>query len=85
MEIGDHGDKFYIILEGTVTVSIMTADLELSQIATLSAGQAFGELALTDKFSKRKATIRCTSDCIFAVLHVKEFSKVLGTLVSKRR
>lgn len=50
----------------------------------LESGAAFGELALTDKFAKRKATIQCTTNCVFAVLHKKEYNKVLGTLVSKR-
>ena len=99
MEIGQHGEKFYIILEGTVSVfienkeetSIMSDQVEqakclvLTEVVQLTAGKSFGELALTDnKFAKRKATVKCLTKVVLAVLHKLDYDRILSKLVLQR-
>ena len=57
----DHkGDKFYIILRGKVSIWIKPKNEKdpenLIQIATLKAGQSFGELALINN-ARRAASV----------------------------
>jgi len=49
----------------------------MTEVATLSAGQSFGELALISQ-KPRAATIRCLENCHFAVLSKQDYEKVLG-------
>jgi CRP-like cAMP-binding protein len=51
---GDTDEKLYMIHRGQATV----CDAALGEVATLSAGQFFGELALTGRKHKRSATLR---------------------------
>ena len=46
------------------------------EIAQLSTGSSFGELALINN-EPRKATIICLTDCFFAVLDKHDYNKVL--------
>ena len=45
---GDPGDKLYVILEGKVRISRHVAGMGEEALAVLSAGAAFGEMALID-------------------------------------
>ena len=47
------------------------------KVATLGNGCLFGEMALTDANSLRKATIITTSDCDFSVLNKKTFNNCI--------
>jgi len=62
-------------------------DIIMAQVAKLTAGQSFGELALTDsrKNGSRKATIKCLSKCVFAVLNRTNYDRILGNSVRLRR
>ncbi|EAS01670.2 cyclic nucleotide-binding domain protein (macronuclear) [Tetrahymena thermophila SB210] len=75
-EINQTGDKFYIILEGTVGVYIYNESKEMICVKQLGKGFSFGELALLYE-SPRMATIICLEKCHFAVLNKKEFLRVL--------
>ncbi|KAL4426276.1 hypothetical protein ABPG74_018693 [Tetrahymena malaccensis] len=75
-EINQIGDKFYIILEGTVGVYIYNESKEMICVKQLGKGFSFGELALLYE-SPRMATIICLEKCHFAVLNKKEFLRVL--------
>lgn len=77
--IGDYGDRYYIILEGEVSVLIpieQEGHTELISINTLHQGQCFGEFALVND-KPRMATIRCATDCVFAVLLRKDYKLIL--------
>lgn len=47
------------------------------KVATLGTGSLFGEMALTDPNSLRKATIITSSDCHFSVLNKKTFNNCI--------
>lgn len=64
VEENDIGDCMYIILEGTVDVRIKAVDGREITIATLKAGEFFGEQALLPGSSgRRNATVRALQTC----------------------
>ncbi|CAD8171382.1 unnamed protein product [Paramecium octaurelia] len=71
------GTKFYVILDGQVEVLIRRRGFdELESVRILKKGESFGELALIHK-QPRLATIRCVTDCTFAILDKQQFQKIL--------
>jgi len=68
---GESGREFFVIEEGTVTVS--NSD---RQLATLGPGDFFGELALLDG-KTRNATVTADSKVRLLVLTRQEFAAVL--------
>jgi CRP-like cAMP-binding protein len=76
-EQGDLGDLFYIIIQGSVSVSIYDAVREFSYVvANLTSGDSFGELALMSH-APRAATIVARDECIFATLDRASFRRTL--------
>jgi CRP/FNR family transcriptional regulator, cyclic AMP receptor protein len=59
---GDPGLGMYIIREGEVSIRIAEREGEDEELAVLSDGDFFGELALLDE-SPRSATAICKTDC----------------------
>lgn len=96
---GDPGDKFYIILAGTLGVYINTtvtrevqqdngiallkSSFELQEVKEIREGETFGELALITN-STRAATVQCKSDCHLAVLDKAEYLRLLGKLEQQK-
>lgn len=83
---GDEGDKFYIILQGSVSVLIplnKTTPVEFEEVNVLRDGHTFGELALL-RDEKRMASIVCKEETHFAVLEKQDFKRLIGE-VSERR
>lgn len=94
-EMGTEGQKFYVILKGSVGVLVpipkiieevnekgevtTRTDFVMTDVKTLNTGAAFGELALMDK-KPRAATIICKSDCYFAVLEKSAFNNILSKI-----
>jgi len=68
---GSHGHEFYLILSGTAVVKRGGR-----KIATLGAGDYFGELALLDR-GPRSATIVAESALEVAIIGQREFLGVL--------
>ncbi len=60
---GDPGLGMYIIQEGEVSISITGKENGDRELAVLTEGDFFGELALLDE-SPRSANARCKTDCI---------------------
>jgi CRP/FNR family cyclic AMP-dependent transcriptional regulator len=58
---GDKGDKFYIILQGSVDVTKRISDNETQTLVTLKPGDYFGEMSLIDE-APRSAGIRAKED-----------------------
>jgi CRP-like cAMP-binding protein len=76
---GSEGDAFYIVLDGTVSVKISKFPLGLfpKEVAKLTAGGYFGEMALFSK-ETRTATCVCKGKARLFVLLRKEFTKFLN-------
>ncbi len=60
---GDPGLGMYIIQEGKVSITIADPDGAEKELAVLSAGDFFGEIALLDE-SPRSASAICLTDCL---------------------
>lgn len=67
---GEQGEAFYLVLEGQVL--ICREGQRDTPIATLGAGQFFGELALLDD-APRSAQARAAEDCTLLVLFRGDF------------
>jgi CRP-like cAMP-binding protein len=70
-EQGKPGFEFYLILDGEAVVK-----RNGKKIATLGAGQYFGELSLLTRYP-RNATVEATSEMELLVLGQREFSGLL--------
>jgi CRP/FNR family cyclic AMP-dependent transcriptional regulator len=68
---GETGHEFFVILNGEARVSRRGR-----KIATLGAGDAFGELALLEK-APRNSTITAESDMELVVLGQREFAGLI--------
>ena len=71
---GDNGDEFFVILEGTASLSRQGAT-----IATLGPGSSFGELALLVN-APRNATVVADTDMELVVVDRREFTVLLDEL-----
>ena len=68
---GQTGHEFYLILDGTATVRRGGR-----KVASLGAGNYFGEMALLDR-GPRSASIVAEEDCELLVIGQREFMSVL--------
>ena len=91
-QAGESGTRFYIILEGKVSVVLKTKyhDEETSSVievenvvSILETGASFGELALV-KQQPRAASIRCLTECHLATLDKKDYMTILGNITLKK-
>ncbi len=71
---GDPGREFFVLVEGSAVVTVDGA-----QVATLSDGEFFGELALLEGGSARNATVTAASPAQLLVLTSAEFSGLLDS------
>ncbi len=71
---GEAGDTFYVLIDGTATVS-----RNGRRIASLDAGDWFGELAVLDP-APRNADVVTTSVASVGVLDAKSFKRLVGEL-----
>jgi len=75
---GDPGLGMYIIQDGEVSIRILDKDGEERELALLTDGDFFGELALLDE-SPRSANAVCKTDCVL----IGFFRPDLFELISK--
>jgi CRP-like cAMP-binding protein len=83
---GDTGDKFYIILQGSVSVLnplSKSMPVEFEEVNVLREGQSFGELALI-RDDTRIASIVCIEETHFAVLAKHDFKRINGEVTERR-
>ena len=73
---GELGDKFYVLLNGQVSIYKKTPDGDIYKVAILKAetSPAIGEGGLIEA-EPRSATVKCDSECSFLVLERLEFEK----------
>ena len=75
---GDAADRFFILIRGRVEVLKGGR-----QVAQLSDGDHFGEVALLDA-NLRTATVRTQTHCVFATLGREEFEQLVGRMPAVR-
>ena len=69
---GDNGDEYFVILDGTVSVS-----RQGRKVATLGPGSGFGELALLLDNVPRNATVVADTDLDLVVVDQRQFARLL--------
>ena len=69
---GDNGTEFFVILDGTVSVS-----RQGRKVATLGPGSGFGELALLLDKTPRNATVVADTDLELVVVSQRQFARLL--------
>ena len=77
---GRRGYEFFVILEGEADCTI-----EGEHVATLAAGDFFGEVALLDAQGTRSATVVATTAMKVIVIDSREFSGMIGDAPSAAR
>lgn len=79
---GEEGREFFIILKGSVSVLVKDpGNGEESQIAVLGPGGSFGDLALMEPNSIRRASCQCREDTAFAILHQMAYEQCVSASV----
>lgn len=73
---GEHGDHFYIILEGDVVVTRK----EFGEVGRLKKADFFGEIAMLSKSCRRAATVTAVGRVKAAHLDRPAFERLLGPL-----
>ena len=77
IEQGDPGDKFYILVRGTVEVVKAEPGRPEQRVVILEDGDFFGEIALL-KDTPRTASVRTLTQCVFLTLQRDQFASLLG-------
>jgi hypothetical protein len=70
----DLGETVFLIIEGRISVLMEKENGQLELLDQMTAGSAFGEMALIDD-SPRSATVRTDTACRFLILHKQEFKE----------
>ena len=73
----DPGDRLYLVVEGTVKISIVSQDGRESDIALLQAGDCFGEMSVLDG-GLRSATATAAAPTQTMTLSREDFLAFLG-------
>lgn len=76
---GDRGDKFYLVHQGTAVCTKSVADGTSVEVARLSTGAYFGEIALLTK-QPRQATVTADGSLKCFSLDRRTFNRVMGPL-----
>lgn len=75
---GDKGDAFYMVAEGSLSVTVKKGFFGKKELATLGPGEFFGEMALIDA-SPRNATVAALATSRLFVLFSHQFAAVMNT------
>jgi ATP-binding cassette subfamily B protein len=81
---GDLGQLFYLVARGQVVVTAATPEGGARELARLSEGDQFGELALL-KDAPRNATVTARTECLFLTLPRQAFHEMLLATPDVRR
>lgn len=76
---GDSGDKFYIVVRGTVAISTVNSDQQTIRLADLQDGDYFGEVEMVNK-GRRTTTVRAGTPTLLLTLHAAHFDAMVGQL-----
>jgi CRP-like cAMP-binding protein len=73
---GERGKTFYVVVSGQVEITQESDSGRPKRIAVLSAGDAFGEIALLENVP-RTASVRSVSQCTLLSLSRQNFAKLI--------
>lgn len=73
---GDEGHQMYIVMSGTVAISIRTDDGSELEVARVGEGSFFGEMSILEK-DVRSATCSTVDDCVLLSLDSAGFRKLM--------
>ena len=73
---GDEGNYMYIVLSGTVAVSVSAGDSGEVEVSRIGPGSFFGEMSIIQQ-DVRSATCRALSECSLFSLDAAGFSKLM--------
>ena len=76
---GDAGDKFYIIVRGTVSVSTRNAGDQSIRLAALQDGDYFGEGEMLNR-GRRTTTVTATTPSLVLALRAEQFNAMVSEL-----
>lgn len=78
-ETSPTGESKYLLVN---ILSLGSAKKIMTLVAKLKKGQSFGDMALLD-YKPRSATIKCVTDCKFAVVPKIQYQKIFGKIQKK--
>ena len=78
---GQSGDKFYIVVGGTVSASSLDAGQQSIRLADLQDGDYFGEVEMLNQ-SRRTTTVTTKTPNLVLALHAEHFHTMMGELSS---
>ncbi|MCW8400070.1 cyclic nucleotide-binding domain-containing protein [Legionella sp. PATHC038] len=84
IEQGEIGDMLYIIIRGSVQVSIKTQSMGWKRINTLGPGDVFGEIAILRNI-RRTARISTITACQFLTINARDFLAVYQYFPARAR
>lgn len=76
---GEEGNFFYIVKEGKAVCSVVDAEGQSKEVAQLSEGNYFGEIALMTA-KPRQATVKAKGPLAVLALDRATFTRVLGNM-----
>lgn len=76
---GEEGNFFYIVKDGSAVCTVTDANGDSKEVATLTEGNYFGEIALMTA-KPRQATVKASSALTVLALDRATFTRVLGNL-----
>jgi len=79
MKKGDHGDKFYIVKKGLVSLTNIGAGTQKYDDKECGPGAYFGERALA-RDDVRAADVTAKTDCVLMTLTKSQFNTLLGPI-----
>jgi CRP/FNR family cyclic AMP-dependent transcriptional regulator len=72
IEQGEIGDKLYILIEGTMLVSVKDINVGRRRVSMLGPGDVFGEIAILRKIP-RTARVSTVTPCKVLSINAKDF------------
>ncbi|RIY34404.1 hypothetical protein CKF54_00665 [Psittacicella hinzii] len=75
-EAGDLADRIYLLVEGNIQVYTNNDDHELV-LNYLNGVNFFGEMGFVGQESRRSASIRCRTDCIYVEMEYVQFKEFI--------
>jgi ATP-binding cassette subfamily B protein len=76
---GDAGDKFYIVVRGTVSISTLDAGHQVIRLADLQDGDYFGEVEMVNK-GRRTTTVKAHTPSLVLALDAEHFHGMVDEL-----